>query len=171
MKKKERQELVLELLKKETPEADIVSQVVQASGAKEQTVLKDIKELSATETEDDSEETPEADIEAESDTIVIDLPRARKGEKFTYELPEKDRDKYAHVYQEKVHFNSDSGQRTSKGSAQVYGRAEWDNFRQYGPTLGYSIVPLHIPEGWSDEIGAPLSSGTVRVERKPEPKK
>lgn len=159
MNKKERQALVLELIEKETPESDIIAQVVEASGSKEATVLKDIKEL--------SEQTPEAESEVE--IIVIDLPKARNGE--TFEWEKKEDKNHAFVYQEQVNFNGSSGLRTSKGFAQAYGRSEWENFRKYGPTIGWSIVPLSIPEGWSEEVGQPLSSGTVRIDPKPEPKK
>lgn len=88
-----------------------------------------------------------------SNVIVIELPRTRTGETFEYKVKENEKH-LAHVYQEQVRFNPDTGARLSKGQTQIYDKQGWENFRTGGQNLGYTIVPLHIPEGWESEVQA-----------------
>lgn len=94
-----------------------------------------------------------------SNVIEIDLPRSATGEKFTYEVPEDEMEHTAHVYQEQIRFDTQSPKRLSKGFVQKYDRRGWDNFRTYGMSQGWTIVPLYLPEGWSKEMNELKSVG------------
>lgn len=84
--------------------------------------------------------------------ITIDIPRSQTGEKFSYEVPADEMEHTAHIYQEQIRFDPNNGERLSKGHPQKYDRQGWDNFRQYGASQGWTIVPLYLPNGWSSEL-------------------
>ncbi len=89
---------------------------------------------------------------AKSNVVEIDIPRSVTGEKFTYEVPEDEMENTAHIYQEQIRFDTQSPTRLSKGHVQKYDRRGWDNFRQYGTSQGWTIVPLYVPSGWDANL-------------------
>lgn len=97
--------------------------------------------------------------------IEIEIPRSLTGEKFAYEVPENEMKQTAHVYQEQIRFDSDSGQRMSKGHVQKYDRQGWDNFRKIGNSLGWTIKAIFIPKEWEDRVEPLKSVGKVSVQK------
>ncbi len=111
------------------------------------------------------EEKKSSPKKQDSNKVVIDLPQTVTGETFEYEVPENEKEHTAHIYQEKVRFATGSPLRLSKGYVQKYDRQGWDNFRAYGTSQGWTIVPLHLPSGWSDEVGTLSSVGKKSNQR------
>ena len=87
-----------------------------------------------------------------SGKITIDLPKSKTGEKFNYEVPANEKEYVGHVFQEQIRFNPVTGDRMSKGFVQKYDRQGWDNFRRYGGSQGWTIVPIYLPSGWAKEL-------------------
>lgn len=99
---------------------------------------------------DGAENAPKVDVKQEAKVISIDIPR--NGGKLEYTVPSDEMEHTAHVFQEQIRFDGQTGKRMSVGYVQKYDRQGWDNFRQYGLSQGWTIVPIYLPEGWDSEV-------------------
>lgn len=140
---------------------EIIKLMLEESGVAEATLKNNIleverfnKELKEEEEVEEEEEEEIIDIDGDGDedveVFIIEVPGEGK-KKFAVDKNEMENT--AHIYQEKVNFDPNTGKKLSRGSVQKYDERSWNNFRQYGKSLGYNtIIPIHIPKKWKKDV-------------------
>lgn len=141
MNTKERKELVSKLHSEGLENEEIVYQVVEQSGVKEATVVKDLAELL-----EPKSEWPKV-IKPTLTQHEKDNKSVRKGRVTEYEVKEKDKD-FVHVEIEQTNVDMRTGTKKSVPTVQMYAPRQWDLLRKNIKLQGYDHVRvLYAPEG------------------------